>query len=145
MLRLSRRHRLLSLLACLAVVLMLVAPLISRWSQAQPIEPMCTGAPALSAENSLHAGHRTQPAGLAADAHSGAVANTRHAGTHDAATHGQACDYCVLAARLLPLLIVALLCLLQLRPTPAPVLAQAGARSVCRWAALGARGPPLAA
>lgn len=109
---------------------MLVAPLISRWSQAQPIEPMCMGVPALSAARALHAGHRTQPAGLAADAHSGAVANMQHARTHDAATHGHACDYCVLAARLLPLLIVALLCLLQPRPAPAPVLTQAGARSV---------------
>ncbi|WAW88030.1 DUF2946 family protein [Xanthomonas citri pv. malvacearum] len=145
MLRLSRRHRLLPLLACLAVALMLVAPLISRWSQAQPIEPMCMGVPALSAARALQAGHRTQPTGMAADAHSGAVANMQHAGTHDAATHGQACDYCVLAARLLPLLIVALLCLLQPRSAPAPVLTQAGARSVFRWAALGARGPPLAA
>ncbi|WP_372183627.1 DUF2946 family protein [Xanthomonas axonopodis] len=145
MLRLSRRHRLLPLLACLAVVLMLVAPLISRWSQAQPIEPMCMGAAALSAERALHAGHRTPPPGLAADAHSGAVVNMPHAGTHDAATHGEACDYCVLAARLLPLLMAALLCLLQLWPTPAPTLTQASARSVFRWAALGARGPPLGA
>ncbi|ATS22287.1 hypothetical protein PK69_04480 [Xanthomonas phaseoli pv. phaseoli] len=145
MLRLSRRHRLLPLLACLAVVLMLVAPLISRWSQAQPIEPMCMGVPALSAESSLHAGHRTQPPAMAVDAHPGAVVNTQHAGSHDAATHGEACDYCVLAARLLPVLIVALLCLLQLRPTPAPAVTQASARAVFRWAALGARGPPLAA
>lgn len=82
---------------------------------------------------------------MAADAHPGAGVNTQHAGTHDAATHGEACDYCVLAARLLPVLIVALLCLLQLRPTPAPVFTQASVRAVFRWAALGARGPPLAA
>ncbi|XUP38138.1 DUF2946 family protein (plasmid) [Xanthomonas axonopodis pv. vasculorum] len=145
MLCLSRRHRLLPLLACLAVALMLVAPLISRWSQAQLIEPICMGAPALSAARALHAGHRTPPPGMAADAHSGAVSKTQHAGTHHAATHGEACDYCVLAVRLLPLLIVTLLCLLQLRPMPAPALPQASARSVFRWAALGARGPPLAA
>ncbi|PPV05526.1 hypothetical protein XBLMG947_3334 [Xanthomonas bromi] len=139
------RHRLLPLLACLAVVLMLVAPLISRWSQAQPTEPMCMSAPALSAESSLHAGHRTPSPAAAAHPHHSALAlsGSRHTGTHDAAMHGEACDYCVLAARLLPLLIVAVLCLLQLRPTLARARTQAGARSVLRWSALGARGPPL--
>lgn len=140
-----RHHRLLPLLACLAVVLMLVAPLISRWSQAQSAEPMCMSAPALSAESSLHAGHRTRPPGIATHAHSDAATATQHAGSHEAATHGEACDYCVLAARLLLLLIVALLCLLQLRPTPAPAYTQASAGPVFRWAALGARGPPLPA
>ncbi|MGN5529636.1 hypothetical protein GTJ46_03795, partial [Xanthomonas hortorum pv. gardneri] len=44
-----RHHRWLHLLACLAVALMLVAPLISRWSQAQSVEPMCMSGPALDA------------------------------------------------------------------------------------------------
>ncbi|AUI91493.1 DUF2946 family protein [Xanthomonas oryzae] len=145
MLRLCRRHRLLPLLACLAVVLMLVAPLISRWSQTQSTEPMCMSAPALSAASSLHADHRYEPPVIAAQANPGAALAAQHPGSHDAAIHGEACDYCVLAARVLPLLIVALLCLLQLRPTPVPAHIQASARSVFRWAALGARGPPLPA
>ncbi|UXA68076.1 DUF2946 family protein [Xanthomonas prunicola] len=142
MLRSFRRHRLLPLLACVAVVLMLVAPLISRWSQTQSTEPMCMSAPAVSAESSLHADHRPQPPGIAAPAHPGAALALQHSGSHGAATHGEACDYCVLAARLLPLLIVALLCLLQLLPMRAPAHTQASAGSVFRWAALGARGPP---
>ncbi|GAE52223.1 hypothetical protein XPU_3755, partial [Xanthomonas arboricola pv. pruni str. MAFF 311562] len=56
---------------------------------------------------------------------------------------GEACDYCVLAARLLPWLALLVLCLLQARPAPAPVHRQARATSTVRWAALGARGPPL--
>ncbi|MCL1499321.1 DUF2946 family protein [Xanthomonas nasturtii] len=142
MLRSFRHYRLLPLLACLAVVLMLVAPLISRWSQTHSTEPMCTSVPALSADSSLQAGHQLQPPGAAAHRHHGDPLASQQAGTHDAATHGEACDYCVLAARLLPLLVVALLCLLQLRATPAPAHMQAGAGSSLRWSALGARGPP---
>jgi len=146
MLRSFSRHRLLHLLACLAVALMLVAPLISRWSQTRSIEPMCMGAPALPAESVLYDGHRTQPINTSVHhQYPGAALAPAHAGTHDTATHGEACDYCVLAARLIPLFSVALLCLLRLRPTLAAKHRQASVRPVLRWTALGARAPPLPA
>ncbi|PPT77923.1 hypothetical protein XaplCFBP3122_04595 [Xanthomonas arboricola pv. populi] len=138
-----RRQPCLHLLACLAVLLMLVAPLISRWSQAPSLEPMCMSGPALDAGGSLHAGRQAMPAQTVAHRHAAAASPAKpHTGEH-AATHGEACDYCVLAARLLPWLALLVLCLLQRRPAPAPVYRQARAASGVRWAALGARGPPL--
>ncbi|WP_088060991.1 DUF2946 family protein [Xanthomonas fragariae] len=143
MLRSFRRHRLLHLLAYLAVALMLVAPLISRLSQAQAGEPMCMNGPALDASSSLHADHLSMPLQTAAHRHASADTTAHLAGGHDAAMHGEACDYCVLAARLLPWLAWVVLCLLQLRPPPVPVHVKARTWSALRWAALGARGPPL--
>lgn len=141
-----RHHRWLHLLACLAVALMLVAPLISRWSQAQSVEPMCMSGPALDAGGSLHTGHQAMPAQTAAHHHDSAASPAKpQTGEHAAGMHGEACDYCVLAARLLPWLALLVLCLLQLRSAPAPMHTHARAWSVVRWAALGARGPPLQA
>ncbi|MCC4616041.1 DUF2946 family protein [Xanthomonas campestris pv. asclepiadis] len=141
--RLLSRQHCLHLLACLAVMLMLVAPLISRWSQAPSVEPMCMSGPALDAGGSLHAGHQAMPAQTAAHQHDAAASPAKpHTGEH-AGAHGEACDYCVLAARLLPWLALLVLYLLQLRQAPAPVHWQARAASMVRWAALGARGPPL--
>ncbi|WP_115049775.1 DUF2946 family protein [Xanthomonas arboricola] len=142
---LLRRHPCLHLLACLAVLLMLVAPLISRWSQPPSGEPMCTSGPALAADGSLHAGHPAMPTPPAAHQHDAAASPAvPHSGDH-AAAHGEACDYCVLAARLLPWLALLVLCLLQRRPAPVPVHRHARAAATVRWAALGARGPPLQA
>lgn len=138
-----RCHPCLHLLACLAVLLMLVAPLISRWSQAQAVEPMCTSGPAPDAGGSLHAGHPGLMTQTAAHQHDVAVLPLKpHTGDH-AGAHGEACDYCVLAARLLPWLALLVLCLLQGRPAPALLHRQVRAASMVRWAALGARGPPL--
>lgn len=138
-----RRHPCLHLLACLAVLLMLVAPLISRWSQAQSLEPMCMSGPALDTGGSLHADHQALPAQTAAHHHAAAASPAKPDTGQHAGAHGEACDYCVLAARLLPWLALLVLCLLQARPAPAPVHRQARATSTVRWAALGARGPPL--
>lgn len=134
------RHRLLHVLACLAVALMLVAPLISRWSQARALEPMCMSGPALATGTAVHAGHVPAQAQSAAHPDHSMPGAKQRAGDHDAALHGEACDYCMLAARLLPWLV---LCLLQRRPVPMPLPATVRVRSALRWSALGARGPPL--
>ncbi|MCC8537510.1 DUF2946 family protein [Xanthomonas axonopodis pv. poinsettiicola] len=142
MLRSLRRHRPMHLLACLALLLLLVAPPISRWNQGLAQEPMCTSGQAgslaamLLPQRAISAQHASHHAELAA-------AISRHPGDHDAAHHGEACDYCVLAARLLPWLVLAVLCLLQLRPTTTSTRADAPRRAALRWAAHGARGPPL--
>ncbi|MCC4621475.1 DUF2946 family protein [Xanthomonas cassavae CFBP 4642] len=144
MLRSFRHHRLMHLPACLAVLLLLVAPLISRWNQAPSQEPMCISGPAGSLAAALL---RQQGASVPhASHHDGHVAAIgQHPGDHDAARHGDACDYCVLAARLLPWLVLAVLCLLQLRPTTVSTRGGAPRRAALRWAAHGARGPPLSA
>jgi hypothetical protein len=74
-----------------------------------------------------------------------AVSLPAHAGVHDdgGMPHAPACDYCLLAARLLPLLGVLLLVLPWLRPraplaTPRPPVVD-----TCSWRAHAARGPPL--
>lgn len=137
------RHRLLHLLACLAVALMLLAPLISRWSQARMLEPMCMSGPALSTSAAVHASHAPAQAHSAVPRDHGMPGAPQRAGDHDAALHGEACDYCMLAARLLPWLALLVLCLLQRRPVPMPLPAAVRAWSALRWTALGARGPPL--
>ncbi|MCC4605247.1 DUF2946 family protein [Xanthomonas campestris] len=144
MLHSFRRHRPMHLLACLAVLLLLVAPLISRWNQAPSQEPMCISGPA----GSLAAALLRQQGLLAPHAshHAGHASETgQHPGDHAAARHGEACDYCVLAARLLPWLVLAVLCLLQLRPTTLSTRVGGPRRAALRWAAHGARGPPLSA
>lgn len=141
----AHRHRLLHLLACLAVALMLVAPLISRWSQARAPEPMCMSGPVPTTAAAVHVGHAPAQAHSAVPPEHAMAGAMHHAGDHDAALHGEACDYCVLAARLLPWLALLVLCLLQRRPVPMPLPTTVRAWSALRWTALGARGPPLAA
>lgn len=140
----AHRHRLLHLLACLAVALMLVAPLISRWSQARAPEPMCMSGPAPAAA-AVHAGHAPAQAHGAVPPDHAMAGAMHHAGDHDTALHGEACDYCMLAARLLPWLALLVLCLLPRRPVQMPLPATVRAWSALHWPALGARGPPLSA
>lgn len=118
----------------LAIVLMLAAPLLSRWQQARP------GAGVAAA------GALCTSRGLQALPALPTVAMSLHAGVRDdggGMPHEPACDYCVLAARLLPLLALLLLVLPWLRQRatlapPCPPLVGAGS-----WRAHAARGPPL--
>jgi len=114
---------------------MLVAPLLSRWQQTHSAawveataEAMCTGhglqglpLPAIGAVPAHAAGH-----------------------DHDAALpHAQACDYCVLAARLLPVLALLLLALRGLRQDAPPASPRPSPLEAVLWRAHPARGPPL--
>ncbi len=149
MLRARRPRQILHLLALLAVSLLLAAPLLSRWQQAAPAllaaQPMCTErGPAVRALPGLAAvappGHAGPHAG------EGRLAGGADSARHSPADHaGAACDYCLLAARLLPGL--ALLFVLLAAPCPArpPVGPVRAARAAPRWPAHAARGPPLAA
>lgn len=110
-------------LALLAALLLLVAPPLSRWQQARAAmpQPLC----------SQHAAGRA-PAGDA-----GMAAHAGH--------EGAACDYCLLAARLLPGPVL----LLQVTPPrPATVCESRlppAAPAMPPWPAHAPRGPPLAA
>ena len=118
----------------LAIVLMLAAPLLSRWQQARSGDWAAAAAGALCTSSGLQSV-------LALPA----VSSPAHSGAHDGGgmAHEQACDYCLLAARLLPLLAVLLLVLPWLRPH-APLAAQrAPVVDSGVWRAHAARGPPL--
>lgn len=137
MTRLSRPQRLLLQLAVLATLLMVLAPLVSRALQAPPMEYA-----AMAGMDHAAMGHDMHGMTMAGHDRHGAApaAPNRPADPH--AMHGEACEYCVLAMRLLPWLAVLVLLLpLLWRPRlvfpwsqqvlPAP-----------HWPAHAARGPP---
>ena len=119
-----------SRLAVVATLLMLVAPLVSRAMQAQPAATVAVMAHAMPDMD--HAMH--MPA-MPEHGHDDASAASH-------AAHGEACDYCVLAMRLLPWLALALL----LAPLPyrlAPIVPRrVDVPASLRWPAHLARGPP---
>ena len=159
-------------LAFVATLLMALAPLVSRWQQAHaeaPVMLMPTGMThALPAPPDAHAGHGMpqhdeqhhamqhgdmQHPGM--QHHEMAMQHTpMHAtpGAHDApvpsppmsehAGHGDACEYCMMASRLMPWLAVLIL-LLPAMPVIAPrVLRAVPTPRSLRWPAHAARGPP---
>ncbi|KLD78104.1 DUF2946 domain-containing protein [Xanthomonas hyacinthi] len=122
-------------LAMLAIVLMLAVPLLSRWRQARSGDWAAAAAGALCTSRGLQSILPLPAVGLPA----------HHAGAHDdgGMLHEQACDYCLLAARLLPLLALLWLVLPWLRQraplaSPRPPVVDTGT-----WRAHAARGPPL--
>jgi hypothetical protein len=159
-------------LAFVATLLMALAPLVSRWQQAHagaPVMLMPTGmAHALPTLPDAHAGHAMpqhdgqyhvmqhgdmQPPGMqhhamamqpmamhaTPDVHDAPVPSppmSEHAG------HGDACEYCMMASRLMPWLAVLIL-LLPAMPVIAPrVLRAVPTPRSLRWPAHAARGPP---
>jgi hypothetical protein len=167
--RRRRPYAVLLQLAFVATLLMALAPLVSRWQQAQADAPrmlmpsgMAHAMPVGDVPADPHAGH----AGHAG--HGMPAAHQHHAmrmqdmpmpgmATHAAAAspathtppldehagHGEACEYCMMASRLMPWLAVLIL-LLPALPVIAPTVLRAVAtpRSL-RWPAHAARGPPL--
>lgn len=122
-------------LALLATLLMACAPVVSRWVQATPAWPgqaMCT-TDGLRAAGDVLPG-QADPAGVGAQDPGGPPSH---------GDHGPACDYCVLAARLLPTPAIAL-------PLAPPLSAAALANTVSspppdasHWPAHAPRGPPI--
>jgi len=121
-------------LAWLAIALMLCAPLLSRALQAQgppALAELCTSAGLKRIDLGLlnmSASHSAAPA--AADSSHGADA---------------ACDYCLLAIRLLPLLALILALLPLQRTMRAPLRELLQTSNARAWPAHPVRGPPLAA
>lgn len=144
-------------LALMGALLMAVAPVLSRWVQSHQdagplhqVAALCTSGGMQLVElgpagpTMSHAGHATDMVvgmamGMAGMEHGDA--GGMPADHHD----GMACDYCLLAARLLPLgLALLLLPLLQAAPALRPVH-RALPRLAIAWPAHAARGPPLRA
>jgi len=150
-----------------AVLLMVLAPLVSRALQAPHqehgshpghdahAEVALSSAPEHAHPDHHHAG-MTAPTAEASDslhtahAHGAAPVDAGPAGQTSPsapadphALHGEACDYCLMASRLLPWLAVCLLLLpLLWRPLPPARHAVVHHRAL-RWPAHAARGPPL--
>ena len=122
------------MLAVVAIVLMLAAPLLSRWQQARSGGWAAAAAGALCTSRGLQSIFALPAVSLPA-----------HAGVHDedGMPHAQACDYCLLAARLLPLLALLLLVLPWLRQRPPLASPRPPVVDTCIWRAHAARGPPL--
>jgi len=145
-------------LAFVATLLMALAPLVSRWQQAHadaPVMAMPMGMAhplPIAAAVDPHAGHAMP--GHAMPGHDMAT-HAPHGDAHatpatpvlpplgEHAGHGEACEYCMMASRLMPWLAVLVL-LLPALPVIAPrVLRAVAAPRSLRWPAHAARGPPL--
>lgn len=163
-------------LAFVATLLMALAPLVSRWQQAQgPSVMLMPGGMAhvmppgaVGIEPTPHSGksHHDMHAMAASDTsthdmtmhgpamhhmsmhdmpgHAAAAADTEPAAPIDPhAGHGEACEYCMMASRLMPWLAVLLVLLPALPVIAPPVLRSVATPRSLRWPAHAARGPPL--
>lgn len=150
-------HRSFHLLASLALLLIVVAPLVSRW-QAQASHAV-----------HVHELAATPEPAVPVHEHAAQPSHDHHAHHHDMSSHqamaappaaapappepkdphaghdmGVECDYCLIAARMISLL-VALLLLLTVWPAAFRALAGlVDTRRAPALGTLGARGPPLA-
>ena len=138
--RLSRPQRLLLQLAFVATLLMVLAPLVSRALQSPhghgPTHGQMDHASSAMRAHMHHSGMADEHGTLHAQPPSPPPADPH-------AAHGEACEYCVLAMRLLPWLAVALLLVplrWRLRVLFAPLLPRLPPQ---HWPAHAARGPPL--
>lgn len=129
-------------LAWLAIVLMLCAPLLSRALQT----PMGTRFAELCTAQGLKQVALDAPMAMSKAMDHGDHAQAAGGGDPHALHGGEAaCDYCLLAIRLLPVLAI-LLCWLRLPRSAGPhAMAMAWPRARAAWPAHPARGPPLAA
>lgn len=158
-------------LAFVATLLMALAPLVSRWQQAQgPSVMLMPGGmahvmphgaadidPTPDSGMSHHDMHAMAASGSATHAMAmhhmsmhdmsgpaAAVAVTDPAAPIDPhAGHGEACEYCMMASRLMPWLAVLIVLLPALPVIAPPVLRTVAAPRSLRWPAHAARGPPL--
>lgn len=141
------------LLACLAMLLMVAAPVVSRWLAHPPSHAVAAPADPHAAH---HAGHHAAAAPAVppptAMAHHGHGDHPEHhvpapAPKDPHADHdmGVDCEYCLIAARMLALLVALLLALLAWAPRRPTFPWQAPRTTLRAFGHLGARGPPLPA
>lgn len=138
MIRTGCLRRTLLQLAFIVTLLMVLAPLVSRALQQQPMDHAAT-----AGMDHATMGHDMHEMAMAGHAHHDAdpAAPSPTADPH--AMHGEACEYCVLAMRLLPWLAVLVL-LLPLLWRPKPMFPWSQPRlPLLHWPAHAARGPPL--
>lgn len=131
-------------LAFVATLLMVCAPLVSRWLQSAG-----TGYAEVCTAEGLKRVALASPVPAPMDAH--AHGQARHGASADGsaaaaghASHGEAaCDYCLLALRLLPALLCLLVVFVLPRNPAAPAAFAARFATRSPWPAHPVRGPPL--
>jgi Protein of unknown function (DUF2946) len=140
-------------LAFVATLLMALAPLVSRWQQAQGPSVMLMPGGMAHVMPPHEMNLQAMPAHDMAmrhmsmhdmSGHAAAVAVTDPAAPIDPhAGHGEACEYCMMASRLMPWLAVLIVLLPALPVIAPPVLRTVVTPRSLRWPAHAARGPPL--
>ncbi|MBB4125834.1 hypothetical protein GGR77_001105 [Xanthomonas translucens] len=147
MLRQRRFLQVMYRLALMGALLMTVAPVVSRWVQSATdplgqLTALCTsrGVQRLDLGAVIGSAHATHATSLDLTMPGMDQGNTgaMPADHHD----GMACDYCVLAANLLPFVLVLLVLPLLLHAAMRLPAAQMMPRATSAWPAHGARGPP---
>lgn len=138
-----RFHRRFQALAWLALLLVLLAPLVSRWVAHGRV---AAAAPVAAMDHSLHAQHTME---AHHDHHAMATPHDEAAKNPPADPHadhemGVDCDYCLIAARLITLLVATFLLLVPLAPVCRARLGAVLAVPARLAGTLGARGPPAA-
>jgi hypothetical protein len=147
MLRQRRFLQVMHRLALMGALLMAIAPVVSRWVQSdtdplRQLTALCTSRGmqqlALGAVMaSAHAAH-TLSMDMAMSGMDHGDAGAMPVDHHD----GMACDYCVLAATLLPFVLVLLVLPLLLHAAMRLPVMPMVPRAASAWPAHGARGPP---
>ncbi|PPU75032.1 hypothetical protein XmelCFBP4644_03860 [Xanthomonas melonis] len=138
-------------LACLAVLLLLAAPLVSRTlgNDAGVLDgPLCHSQPWQAGEALDAVGGKVRDAQRSADALTATAERwlgDRQDQRHADGGHAFVCDYCLLAARLLPWLLMACLLWTQSRGRLAVSRLTTASPLAARWWAHAPRGPPRSA
>lgn len=127
------------------MLLVLLAPLVSRWLAHAHV---AVAAPVAVMDHALHAQHamegRHDHHAMAMAMEHGEAAKKVSADPHADHEMGVDCDYCLIAARLITLLVAALLLMMPLAPVCRALCGAVQTLPQRISGTLGARGPPAA-
>ena len=134
------------------MLLVLLAPLVSRWMAHGPTPaaaPVMAGMDHGAMGHGTHAEHAQHAMAGHHDHHAMAMAHDETAAKPAVDPHaehemGVDCEYCLIAARLITLLVAAFLLLVPLAPVCRALAGSVRALPTRLRGTLGARGPPLA-
>ncbi|HIE4562423.1 DUF2946 family protein [Stenotrophomonas maltophilia] len=129
------------------MLLVLLAPLVSRWLASGHVAAI---APVAAMNHAMHAEHAQQAMEGHHDHHAMAMQHGESKAKPAVDPHadhemGVDCDYCLIAARLITLLVAALLLLAPMAPVCRALRGAVRALPQRIAGTLGARGPPVAA
>lgn len=132
-------------MAALAMLLVVLAPLISREMNHPAPTPAAAPVAAHGAHAHTHALHHDHQAMLHEQASVTAIADPPAVDPHAGHDMGVECDYCLIAARMLTFVVMLLLALAPLAAIRHVLSRKLGWHTAAPFSALGARGPPLTA
>ena len=121
------------------MLLVLLAPLVSRWLAHGHV---AAAVPAAAMDHAMHAEHAQHAMEGHHDHHAMAIPHREPADPHADHEMGVDCDYCLIAARLITLLVAAVLLLAPMAPVCRALRGAVRALPQRISGTLGARGPP---